>query len=166
MNTIMRSRIYLPVAAMILAAALAVPAAAQKQVPFKGTLQGHEVDTPHGGPPPSTLSVNGSVTGIGSHVGEFTFTYTLTVTLANGTATGSAQLVAANGDSIFTTITGSSEPTEPDISAITETNTITGGTGRFAGAQGVFIVDRLVNRVTGLTSGSFHGTITPPGAIK
>jgi hypothetical protein len=30
----MRSRIYLPVAAMILTAAFAVPAAAQKQVPF------------------------------------------------------------------------------------------------------------------------------------
>jgi hypothetical protein len=59
MNTMMRSRIYVPVAAMILTAAFAVPAAAQKQVPFKGTLQGHEMDTPHGGPPPTTLSVDG-----------------------------------------------------------------------------------------------------------
>jgi hypothetical protein len=166
MNTMMRSRTYLPVAAMILTAAFAGPAAAQKQVPLKGTLQGHEIDTPQGGPPPTTLSVNGNTTGIGSHVGEFSYAYTLTVNLANGTATGSGHLVAANGDSIFTTIAGSSIVTAPGISEITEVNTITGGTGRFLGAQGVFIVDRLINLATGLTSGSFHGTITPPGAIK
>jgi hypothetical protein len=38
MKTITRSNIYLPMAAMILAAALAVPAAAQQQVPFKAVL--------------------------------------------------------------------------------------------------------------------------------
>jgi hypothetical protein len=32
-------------AAMILTAALAVPVAAQKQVPFKGAMQGHDTDT-------------------------------------------------------------------------------------------------------------------------
>jgi hypothetical protein len=37
-----RRNIYLPMAAMILAAALAVPAAAQNQVPFKGTFQGND----------------------------------------------------------------------------------------------------------------------------
>jgi hypothetical protein len=73
-------------------------------------------------------------------------------------------LIAANGDSIYTTIVGSSEPTgTPGVRSITEIDTITGGTGRFAGAQGSFIVERLVNQ-TDFTSGSFHGTITPPGA--
>ena len=155
---------YLPMAAMILTV-FAVPTAAQNQVPFKGSIQGHEIDTPQGGPPPTTLIVEGSVTGIATQVGQFSFTYQLTVTLANGTATGSAQLTAANGDSIFTTVAGSSEPTAtPGVASITEINTITGGTGRFAGAQGSFTVERLVNLVTGFTSGSFHGTITSPGA--
>jgi hypothetical protein len=31
-------------------------------------------------------------------------TYRFTVTLANGTATGTAQLIAANGDSIYSTV--------------------------------------------------------------
>ena len=85
--------------------------------------------------------------------------------LANGTATGSARLIAANGDSVYTTIAGSSEETAiPNVDSITEINTITGGTGRFAGAQGSFTVERLVNLVTGFTSGSLHGTITSPGA--
>lgn len=164
-QSVMTASISLTVAAMLLAAALAVPAAAQKQVPFKGSLQGHETDTPEGGPPPTTLNVDGSATGIATHVGQFSFSYQLTVTLANGTATGSAHLIAANGDSVYTTVAGSSEMTPtPGVVSITEINTITGGTGRFARAQGSFTVERLVNLGTGFTSGSFHGTITSPGA--
>lgn len=161
----MKTTIYLPMAAMLLTAALAVPAAAQNQVPFKGSIQGHEIDTPQGGPPPTTLSVDGSATGIATLFGQFSFTYQLTVNLANGTATGTARLIAANGDSIDTTVAGSSEQTAtPGVDSITEINTITGGTGRFAGAQGSFTVERLVNLATGFTSGLFHGTITSPGA--
>ena len=164
-KSVMKASLSLVVAAMLLTAALVVPAAAQKQVPFKGSLQGQETDTPQGGPPPTTLIANGSATGIATQVGQFSFTYQLTVNLANGTATGSAHLVAANGDSIDTTITGSSDLTAtPGFASITEINTITDGTGRFAGAQGSFIVERLVNLATGFTSGSFHGTITSPSA--
>jgi hypothetical protein len=163
-QSVMKASISLAVAAMLVTAALAVPAAAQQQVPFNGSLQGLEIDTPEGGPPPTTLNADGSTTGIATHVGQFSFSYQLTVILANGTATGSAQLIAANGDSIFTTIAGSSEPTAtPGVLSITEIDTITGGTGRFAGAQGSFTVERLVG-ATGFTSGSFHGTITSPGA--
>ena len=91
----------------------------------------------------------------------------LTVTLATATATGSGHLIAANGDSIYTTIAGTLEMTPtPGVASITEINTITGGTGRFAGAQGSFTVERLVNLATGFTSGSFHGTITSPGAAN
>lgn len=161
----MKTTICLPMAAMLLTAALVVPAAAQNQVPFKGSIQGHEIDTPQGGPPPTTLIVDGSATGIATHLGQFSFSYQLTVNLANGTATGSARLIAANGDIVYTTIAGSSEPTAtPGVASITEINTITGGTGRFAGTQGSFTVERLLNLVTGFTSGSFHGTITSPGA--
>ena len=164
-ESVIKASISLTVAAILLAATLAIPAAAQKQVPFKGSLQGQETDIPQGGPPPTALSVDGSATGIATHVGQFSFTYQLTVDLATGTATGSAQLIAANGDTIFTTITGSSE-LSAGIASITEVNTITGGTGRFAGAQGSFTTERLVNLATGFTSGSFHGTITSPGAAR
>ena len=161
----MKASISLAVAAMLLTAALPAPLAALNQVPFKGSIQGHETDTPQGGPPPTTIIADGNATGIATLVGQFSFSYQLTVTLANGTATGSAQLIAANGDSVFTTVAGSSEPTTtPGVLSITEIDTITGGTGRFAGAQGSFTVERLVTQATGFTSGSFHGTITSPGA--
>ena len=66
MKTITRSGIYLPMAALILTAALAIPAAAQKQVPFKGTFQGKDaVDPP-------TITTSG--TGVGTHMGEFSLT--------------------------------------------------------------------------------------------
>ena len=164
MKTITRSNVYLPMAAMILTA-FAVPMAASEQVPFKGAMQGTEVEVPHGGPPTTTLSVTGTLTGIASHLGEFSITYQLTVNLANGTAIGSALLTAANGDSLSTTVAGSSELTAtPNVASITEIDTITGGTGRFANARGSFTVERLVNLITGFTAGSFHGTITSPGA--
>ena len=45
MKNVTRSNIYLPMAAIILTAVLAVPAAAQTQVPFKVTMQGPDTDT-------------------------------------------------------------------------------------------------------------------------
>jgi hypothetical protein len=163
MKTITRSNIYLPMAALFLTAALAIPAAAQNQVPFKGAMQGNDVDTP--GPSPGTVVVTTSGTGVATHLGHFSFTQQITGNLATFTDTGSVHWVAANGDSLDTTLTGSIELTAtPGVFSITEVHTITGGTGRFAGAQGSFTVERLASAVTFLTSGSFHGTITSPGA--
>jgi hypothetical protein len=161
MKTITRTNIYLPMAAMILTAVLAVPAAAKDQVPFKGAMQGHDTDLSSTNTTITVLTVG---TGIGTHVGQFSFTQTVTVEFATGHDTGSAQWFAANGDSISTTITGSGQAIEPGLFSIEEVHTITGGTGRFAGAQGSFTVKRLASGVTFLTSGSFDGTITSPGA--
>jgi hypothetical protein len=164
-KSVMKASISLVVAAMLLTAVLAVPAAAQKQVPFKGTMQGHDVDSP--GPSEGTIVVTTTGTGIGTHLGDFSFTQVVTVTIADLTDTGSAHWVAANGDSIDTTLAGSAElAATPGILIITEVHTVTGGTGRFASAQGSFVVERLASAVTFLTSGSFHGTITSPGAAK
>jgi hypothetical protein len=162
MKAITRFRICLPMAAMILAAGLAVPAAAQDRVPFKGTLQGSDADTCFSFP---ILCVATNGTGIGALLGQFSFTMNNEVNVTNGTDHGTAILTAANGDTVTATFTGSGEPTaDPNVFSIMEVFTITGGTGRFAGAQGSFILERLASGVTFLTSGSFHGTITAPGA--
>jgi hypothetical protein len=157
---------------MILTAALALPAAAQTQVPFKGTFQGNDTVTP------PTLTQ--SITGVGTLVGQFSSTTLLTLGASGGT--GSAHWIAANGDSIDTTVVGSPEappqtPTcqvvgaQPDDAyvKVTEIHTITGGTGRFAGAQGSFtltLYHDVVPRSDGThgTCGSYSGTMTPPGA--
>jgi hypothetical protein len=161
MKTITRSNIYLPMAAMILTAVLAAPAAA-RQVPFVGAMQGDDVDALLS---PTTVMVTTTGTGIGTDIGQFSVTLKNTVNLATGTSTGSGHWIASNGDSIDTTIVGSGEPTDnPDVVRITEMYTITGGTGRFAGAKGTFTVERLGNGVTFKTFGWFFGTITSPGA--
>jgi len=156
-----RANIYLPMAALILAA-LAIPAAAQQQVPFKGTFQGSDRV-----PCPPTASICTTATGTGTHLGNFSFKQEVTVG-ANLTDTGSAEWVAANGDSIYTTVAGFAIPGDV-VFTVWETHTITGGTGRFSGAQGSFIVHRehvraLSDDGTHVTFGSFHGSITPPGA--
>jgi hypothetical protein len=163
-----RSKVYLSAATLILIVALAGPTSAQQQVPFKGTIQGEETGTVVSFP---TQFSHGDTTGIASHVGKLKFTYDLTVDLLKRTAAGTGILSAANGDNIYTMITGSLELIPPDIGSVTEFDTITGGTGRFAGAKGSFIMERLVDGVPNgpnphFTSGSFHGTITPPGAAQ
>ena len=133
-------------------------------VPFKGTLHGNDTDL---GFTDTTVTVQTVGTGKGTALGRFSFTQVVTVDVTNGTNAGVAHWVAANGDSISMTSTGSFEQTStPGVGLVTEVYTITGGTGRFAGAQGSFIVERLITEATGDTSGSFHGTITSPGSAR
>ena len=168
MKTITRSRLYLPMAAMILMAALAITAA-QNQVPFKGTIQGQDTDKGYTSPGMFLVETNGTGTGI--LFGRFTFTLETTINDANLTDTGIAHFKTANGDTIDATYT-SVMPAEltpsPDgvVFSIKEVYTITGGTGRFAGAQGSFLMERVADPQRFITFGSFHGTITPPGAVK
>ena len=173
MKTMTRSNIYLPIAAMIVTTALAIPATAQKQVPFKGSFQGQDV---HNTLPPgaATVVISTTATGTGTHLGRFLLIREITGNLVNFTASGSAQWKAANGDIIDTTVFGSAAPADnPDYLKVTETHTITGGTGRFTGAQGSFTVE-LFHKLepSGIAGGvetheifgSFNGTITSPGA--
>jgi hypothetical protein len=141
---------------------LAVSTAAQHQVPFKGTMQGVDTDS-H--PTPSSIVVTTDGSGQATHLGRFSFTQRVTVSFTTSTSLGTSHWVAANGDSIETTIAGSGQPTgTPGEIRINETHTITGGTGRFSAAHGSFKVDRIASAITFTTSGSFEGTIAAPAA--
>ena len=140
-------------------------AGAAERVPFSGSLQAHETTVSED--PGISFVTDGTGGGIASHLGRFTVAWEFTVNLADGTGSGPVRYTAANGDEIFATVVGQSEPTAtPGVFHIVEIQTVTGGTGRFTGAKGSFTVDRLVDLTTGLTSGSFHGTITSPGAAR
>ena len=157
MKTITKTIMYLQMTAMFLTAALAGPAAAEKQVPFRSSIQAVEIwDVQF---PLRFVEASGS--GNATHLGHFTVTYEFVSNLPTRTGIGSFHFIAANGDSIFTEAIGQGNLTDdPDVRFVVETHTITGGTGRFAGATGSLTVERLINLVTLISSGSFEGTIS------
>jgi hypothetical protein len=142
------------------------PAIAGEVVPFKGRLEGASTITFD--PPPSPFfSVLLEGTGHATLLGRFTVEAPHRVNSATGSAIGSFTFTASNGDRLTADFTGASTPTAtPGVFAIVETANITGGTGRFAGATGSFIVERSVDLGTLLTTGSFEGMISSPGAGK
>ena len=154
------ARLTLALLAML---ALAGPAAAERQenqegqVPFKGDIEAVSDNQVHF----PTMSVHITGGGTATHLGRYTFTLEGSVDLRYGTGVGSAEFVAANGDSIYTTFVGQGVPTgrTPTENLVTETYTIVGGTGRFDGASGSFTMVRLVDTATEETSGSFEGTL-------
>jgi hypothetical protein len=84
------------------------------------------------------------------------------VSFATQSAEGAFTIVAANGDQISGTFLGTAQ-VGPVVS-IVELATITGGTGRFAGASGSFTIRRLFFPSAGTTTGSFQGSISAPHA--
>jgi hypothetical protein len=141
---------------------LASSATAGKQVPFKGRLDGvvthSPIDALHD-------QVDVDATGCATHLGRFSLDIPHIVNHTNGTAIGTYEFTTANGDTVFAEFTGQATPTStPGVLYIVETATITWGTGRFAGASGSFICERLFDRIAGTTSGSFEGTISSPGS--
>ncbi len=144
----------------LLAFALADFAAAKEQVPFKGPLAGLETDVVEF----PTLFGNLKATGHATHLGRFTMTLQAQVDLLTGMGVGSIRFIAANGDSIFALFTGQETPTaDPNVVSLVEVADITGGTGRFTGATGSFSLERVINLATGVSSGSFTGTISRVG---
>jgi hypothetical protein len=123
------------------------------ELPFSGDLQATE--TAAG--PLHHLTGSGEAT----HLGRFTLSAEFTVVPAPpvSTASGTATWTSANGDEIFTTLTGEAVITFPHA-AIVETYTITGGTGRFADASGTLVMERSLDLLTFASTASITGTIS------
>jgi hypothetical protein len=153
------------IAATFLTVALSSPAVNAGRVPFNGTWEANEVSTLFGDPPIGFFS-NGQGTLTSTELGPLALYLTVLVDLDTLDGVGRARLIDANGDSIFTCATGHAVPVteDPPVFHITETDIVTGGTGRHAGARGSFVVDRTIDLSTGDSSGTFNGTIIVRGA--
>ena len=146
--------------AVLVVLGLAGPVAAGDPVPFKGSFEGDVTVTPL---VPPFVSVDVEATGKATHLGKFTLDIPHVVNRATRTAIGFYEFTAANGDKVYAEFTGVATPTAiPGVLNIKETATITGGTGRFAGATGSFSVERWYDTIAGTTAGSFTGTIRLP----
>ena len=140
---------------------LAGPAAAGDPVPFKGSLGGDVTRTPISD---TQVGIDIDAAGTATQLGRFTLEIPHLVDLTTRTATGSYEFTAANGDMLTAEFTGRAGPSDiPGVIRIVEVATITGGTGRFAGATGGFTVVRLYDPAAGTTVGYFEGAISAVG---
>src|SRR5204863_3870291 len=104
-------------AAMSLIAVFASPVLAGQETPFKGSLAMVQTGVVQGG----TLIVDGSGVGNGTKLGRFSMTYREQVDLSTGIGTGTYTFVAANGDSLTASFTGTATSTpDPNILIINE----------------------------------------------
>lgn len=141
------------------AGAAPVASHAPATVPFRGTFENTQTLTPL---TPPLVMVDGRATGEGTQLGRFDVAFPHTVNFATATGVGTYTFTAANGDVLTATFTGQAQV--GPVTSIVEQATITGGTGRFAGATGSFTSRRLFHLATGTTTGSFEGTISAAGA--
>lgn len=133
--------------------------AAKLSLPFTGTLESAKKSVVPLGP--TTLLIHSEGTGTATHLGHYEMRSDLTLNLALLTGTEEMTLKAANGDLVYATATVKGTPNADGVTInVVETATIWGGTGRFAAATGNFILKCLSNQATGISIGSFDGTIT------
>lgn len=147
-------------AALFTVAACLTPTfAAARELPLHGTLEtaeNHVVAFP-------TMQVSLEGVGQASLLGRFRITMQATVNLITRAGTGTTELIAADGSRLVMTSAGQATPTaDPEIVIIVEPFTIVSGTGRFAGATGSGVVNRVANPVTGVSSGTITGTVSLP----
>ena len=151
--------------AVVVVAGLAGPALAGAPLPFKGSLEGlHVSRAPLD--PPFVFDVF-EATGQATQLGQFELVIEAVVDFGARPVTGEGTytFTAANGDTLVADHIGSSALVVPGLVLITEHAIIDPdrSTGRFAGATGEFTVERLADAatgVTGVTTGSFTGTIS------
>ena len=122
------------------------------QLPFKGDL--HAIEVAEG----DLHHLTG--TGNGTHLGRFGYAATITVDESTGDGAGTVAWTAANGDEVFAKTAGSIVDQSESGITIQETQTITGGTGRFNGASGAILLMRTLDFATGNTAGSYTGTLS------
>ena len=146
---------------------LAYPAMAKDQAPFKGVEVGSlSYESGDGNP---FITVHCAAEGEATYLGHYTVTGTLVVDGRDSTARGTFTMTAANGDKLFSTMTGYAlQP--PSLKETVDTHTVTGGTGIFEGATGSWVLDSHFAFLFGLPSepyvGVLEGAISTPGANK
>jgi hypothetical protein len=156
---------------VVVVAGLAGPASAGEALPFKGSFEGlHVSRTPLA--PPRFFDVF-EVAGQATHLGQFELVIEAVADFGTRPVTGAGTMTftAANGDVLVADFTGSSSLVVPGLVLITEHAVIDPdcSTGRFAGATGTFTLQRLADAatgVTGVTEGSFDGTISLARPVK
>jgi hypothetical protein len=131
---------------------------ARTALPFKGTVDA--VETSEYLPATNSARIHLEGTGTATQLGRFRIVSDFVLDLATLRGIQKSTLTAANGDKIRATVAAQGIDTGDGVTLRTmESATITGGTGRFEGATGSYLLQRVLVQETGVSSGSFEGTI-------
>jgi hypothetical protein len=154
------SRLITLAATFLCVALFAVPAAAAVSVPITFKYAGTFEVTPRDPSPCEGVPITDTLTGTGSHLGRLTATYPHCVNFAANMFSGTATFTAANGDQLSVDLGGSAEnPACTTNCAVSFTGTITGGTGRFEGAEGTLAGTGTVDLNASTITATLTGTI-------
>jgi len=143
------------VAAFAVSLAIVAVSAVAAETPFKGTV--NAVETGQVVFPTRFLDRQG--TGTATYLGRYTEHVVMTINIPTLSSMGAATFTAANGDTLTASVVGQATRTGPTMLSIVEVYTITGGTGRFADATGTFTLKSTLDQTTGVSTGTFSGTI-------
>lgn len=147
---------------LVAVAGLADRAMASSSIPFKGSDVGTFELPGLCGDGSLQVVIEGS--GTATHFGRYSYAATECFNPITGAFTGLHTISAANGDELFGTYSGQVAPTaDPDVVTYAEGLVISGGTGRFAGASGVFDVNGVANLATLEYSQSMAGILSKVG---
>ena len=163
------SRLIVLFALVVMVAAGAVGANAASQTPFSGRLSGEVTESFCA---PLTICLSGTISGTATHMGRAQMTKSATVHITSTpcgvtglltTYTEDVTITAANGDTV--TLTGGGTACAENGAAVGSGElTVTGGTGRFAGASGTITESIDHNLVTGFETTELSGMISSPGS--
>lgn len=150
----------IPLAGRVIAAPAPTSVLAQgTRLAFNGTLQSKESYSTVS----PTMYVTGNGAGESNQLGYFTMSYHVEQNLLDLSEVQSAHFASVNGDSLQAKGIGQAiEDRTPGMFNVIEIYTITGGTGRFAGASGTFTLKRLVSITAGVASSTFEGYLLLP----
>lgn len=102
-----------------------------------------------------TASHVGRLSGSGTNCTEFTLA-TSAVAIWDGETT----VTAADGSAITTSSAGTQSAPSDGIATFAVVHTVTGGTGRFAEASGVWLLTGTINFLTGTIEGTVDGWLS------
>jgi hypothetical protein len=154
-------------AALLLSAALVQPIAADDQVPVRGQFTGAGVNVDQRCT--DALTIGFAIEGVLSHLGRMTGGGTNCTEFSLGTGSvpiwdGIATIRAADGSTLTLAYAGRQDAPANGVATFTHSDTVVGGTGRFASATGQLTVQGLIDfsafpDVT--VSGTVSGWISP-----
>jgi hypothetical protein len=150
--------------ALALALAVVIPVSATGQRPFSGEFTGVGIPAEQRCGP-DALTLGHQVSGVATHLGRFTGTGTncTEFTLATEAVAiwdGIVTVTAADGSTLTLSLEGSQSAPVAGVASYTHTDTVVGGTGRFADAAGVLVLTGTIDFNTFAITGTVSGWLS------